>query len=134
MQPMNVPSGAQIMLGAPAQPMPQALSEAIGHTVAQVAGILEAHLPQCYVADVMQQPAQILVLVLRSPNDAEHVLQQIGERLRACLPEGATLDLWPIDPAHPILNEVRGADCQIYASTTGNQAGRKPWWKFWAGG
>ena len=75
MQPMNVPAGAQIMLGAPAQPMPQALSEAIGNAVTQVEGILEAHLPQCYVAEVRQQPAQILVLVVRSPNDAEHILQ-----------------------------------------------------------
>ena len=132
MQPMNIPAGAQIMLGAPAQPMPQALSEAIGHTVAQVEGILEAHLPQCYVADVMPQPAQILVLVLRNPEDAENVLRNVSERLRACLPEDATLDLWPIDPAHPILDEVRGADCQIYAATTSDPTGRKPWWKFWA--
>jgi|GEM_PF-815730 hypothetical protein len=134
MQPMNIPAGAQIMLGAPAQPMPQALSEAIGHTVAQIEGILEAHLPQCYVAEVMPKPAQILVLVVRSPDDAENVLRQTAERLRACLPEGALLDLWPIESAHPILHEVRGADCQIYAAATGNQAGRRPWWKFWAGG
>jgi hypothetical protein len=39
--------------------MPQALSEAIGSAVAQVEGTFEAHLPQCYVADVMQQSAQI---------------------------------------------------------------------------
>jgi hypothetical protein len=83
MQPMNIPAGAQIMLGAPAQPMPQALSEAIGHTVAQIEGILEAHLPQCYVAEVMPKPAQILVLVVRSPDDAENVLRQTAERKRA---------------------------------------------------
>jgi hypothetical protein len=39
--------------------MPQALSEPIGSAVAQVEGILKSHLPQCYVADVMQQSAQI---------------------------------------------------------------------------
>ncbi len=132
MQPMNIPAGAQIMLGAPAQPMPQALSEAIGHAVAQVEGILEAHLPQCYVAGVMPQPAQILVLVVRSANDTENILRNVSERLRACLAEGATLDLWPIESTHPILHEVRGTDCSIYTAATGNHAAHRPWWKFWA--
>ena len=98
MQPMNVPAGAQIMLGAPAQPMPQTHCEAIGRAVAQIEGILEAHLPQCYVANVMEGPAQILVLVLHSPNDVDRMLGKIDDLLRTCLPEGATLDLWPIDP------------------------------------
>ncbi|MDG2207972.1 MAG: hypothetical protein P8K78_08715 [Pirellulales bacterium] len=132
MQPMNIPVGAQIMLGAPAEPMPASQSQAIAHAVAEVEGILEAHLPQCYVAEVMPQPAQILVLVLRSPEDAGKVLREISERLPTCLTEGATLDLWPIEPAHPILGEVRGADCQIYAADL--PASCKPWWKFWACG
>jgi hypothetical protein len=128
MKPFNVPVGAQMLPGAPSKPMSQ--SAAIAELVASVDGIVEAHLPQCFVVGVMDAPAQILVVLLGSDGDANLALDQIGSGLTACLPEGSHLDVWPIQSGSAILNDVRGTDCEIYRSIA-RSTGQRPWWRFW---
>ena len=135
MRQVEISSGSQVMIGAPAEPMPTKISAAIAERVATIDGIDEAHLPQCFVASTMEQPAQVLVLSLASRADIEAVMQQVGEQLYGILPAGGQLDIWPLQPPHPLLDEVRNAGCRIHppggtASAAGTGGG-KPWWKFW---
>jgi len=133
MQPFKAPAGSQVLLGAPAQPMPKSISDAIAQLVSAVDAVTEAHLPQCFVVDVMEKPAQILVVLIAPGSNAESVFHEIGEGLRGILSDGEFLDVWPVQSGNSMLSDVRGAGCEIYASTTGksNSDGRKPWWRFW---
>lgn len=46
--------------------------------------IVEAHLPQCYVPVSMEQPAQVLIVVLDAEVHAEHAVKALQEGMR-CL-------------------------------------------------
>ena len=70
--------------------MPQALSDAIGEMVRGVPGVHEAHLPQCYVKDIVEPPAQILVLVLDAAAE-QSALDLTGQGLSRVLPQGMHL-------------------------------------------
>ena len=130
MQPFNVPAGAQILLGAPAKPMPPSDADAIASLVARVDGVQEAHLPQCFVVGVMESPAQILVVLLDTNYDASVALNRIGDGLTDILSKGKHLDVWPVESGNSMLNDVRSAGCEIYRSTAGAH-NQKPWWRFW---
>ncbi len=122
---IEVPAGAEMMIGAPAKPMPEATSGAIAELVAQIDGIQEAHLPQCYVPNTMARPGQILVLLLTPGANIQTVMERIGQGLHSILSGGEPLDIWPLQPPpDALLTEVRKAGCQIYQR-------QKSWWKFW---
>ena len=123
---ISVPSGAKILIGAPAHPMPKARSHEIAQMVAGINGILEAHLPQFFIVGVSERPAQVLFVSLDESANKDSVLGRIGDGLIRVLPKGEYLDVWPIDHNDSILVEVRQAGCEIFRSTP-----RKPWWKFW---
>ena len=110
----RVPAGARVFFGAPAQPMEQALIRSIAEAVATVPGIIEAHLPQCYVPEVMQKPAQVLVLVLSVSCHLETSVAAVAGRLSDVLPTSRYLDLLPIVPNSSLLSTIRGAGCKIF--------------------
>jgi hypothetical protein len=91
--------------------MPDAVAAAIGTLVDTVDGILEAHLPQCFVPGVMESPAQVLVIVVNS--DPEVALGRVGQGVEHLLPAGMHLDIWPLKPDSAVLNEVRRANCRV---------------------
>ena len=66
---LKVPIGTKLLLGAPATPMPKTISDAIAELAASVPGVLEAHLPQCFAAGIMNAPTQTSVV---TPNPAIH--------------------------------------------------------------
>jgi len=123
---IEVPAGAEMMIGAPAKPMPEATSGAIAALVAQIDGIQEAHLPQCYVPNTMARPGQILVLLLTPRANIQAVMERIGQGLHDILLGAEPLDIWPLQPpaSDALIAEVRKAGCQIYQR-------HKTWWKFW---
>src|SRR4051812_5695139 len=125
MKPLTIPKETSVFLGRPAKPMPQPLSDAIGEMVRGIEGIREAYLPQCYVKDVVEPPAQILVLVLVDAAD-QSVLDAVGQGLSRVLPQGMHLDVWPLIDDHSLLDTVRGTRMGIHRSPS---AERKPWWK-----
>jgi hypothetical protein len=137
MQAMNIPAGSNVLLGKPAKPMDQALVRSIAGLVGSVPGIVEAHLPQCYVADTMPQAAQVLVVVLDGTADAESVLRPLFEGLgRLALPSHH-LDVLPILPDNKLLPTVRLTGCSVESPQTvdipencGPLPGKK-WWKLW---
>jgi len=118
------------MVGAPAKPMPKETSAAIAQLVAQIDGIQEAHLPQCYVPDTMERPGKILVLAIAPRAIIQAALERIGQGLHGILSEVEPFDIWPLQPTHPLLDEVRKAGCQIYRRRDTATA-VKSWWKFW---
>jgi len=126
MKPLSIPKGSAVLLGRPARPMPQALSDAIGEMVRGIAGIREAYLPQCYVAAVVEPPAPILVLVFDSTTDHQNALDAVGQGLNRVLPQGMHLDVWPMASHNGLLSTVRGTRTHIHCAPPPE---KKPWWK-----
>ena len=86
-----------------------------------------AYLPQCYVKDIVEPPAQILVLVLGDADD-QTVLDAVGQGLSRVLPQGVYLDVWPLSDGHSLLDTIRGTRMQIGCAAASET---KPWWRFW---
>ena len=115
-RPFDIPEGTNVMLGAPAKPMDPLISDALGELTSSIEGIVEAHLPQCFVLGVMDKPAQILVVVIDQTVERKIVFEQIGQGLSRILPSGQSLDVWPMDKKNSLLSNVRAAGCQIAGS------------------
>jgi hypothetical protein len=116
MRPFEIPEGTKVMLGAPTKPMDPSISDALGELTSSIKGIVEAHLPQCFVLGIMEKPAQILVVVIDQMIERKIVFEQIGQGLSRILPSGQSLDVWPMDKENSLLGNVRAADCQIAGS------------------
>jgi hypothetical protein len=129
MEAREIEAGTQILIGAPAQPMPSAQSAAIAAMLAKVPGVVEAHLPQVYAPGAMTEPAQVLVVVLRPGADADATLQAINCDLARLLTEDSRLDIFPVASDSGILKDVRAVGCRIL----GDAHVEKSWWKFWRG-
>jgi len=115
-RPFDIPEGTNVMLGAPAKPMDPLISNALGELVSSIEGIVEAHLPQCFVLGIMDKPAQILVVVIDQTVERKIVFEQIGQGLSRILPSGQSLDVWPMDKENSLLGDIRTAGCQIAGS------------------
>jgi hypothetical protein len=127
MEEQTIEAGTQILIGAPAAPMPSAQSAAIADLLSKTGGVLEAHLPQVFVPGAMREAAQVLVLVLRRGTDADGLMRELGCHLGQMLPEGQRLDVWPVAEGSPVLRDVRAVGCRILGAPP--RGG--PWWKFW---
>jgi hypothetical protein len=126
MKPLNIPKGSVVVLGEPAKPMPQFQANAITEMVRGIVGIQEAYLPQCYVKEVMEAPAQVLVLVLANTANYQSVMDSIGQGLAHILPQGMNLDVWPMDDRHRLLSTVRGTQTHIHRLPP---LRKRPWWR-----
>lgn len=127
MEEQTIEAGTQILIGAPAEPMPRAQSAAIADMLSKIGGVTEAHLPQCFMPGAMSEPAQVLVLVLRRGAEVEALMHEVGCQLGQMLPEGQRLDVWPVPEGGAVLRDVRAAGCAIL----GAKARAASWWKFW---
>jgi hypothetical protein len=76
--------------------MPAVSAVAIGELADSIDGVVEAHLPQCFVPGVMASPAQVLVLIIDPAVDPEKVLNQMGQVLETILSETEGIDVWPM--------------------------------------
>jgi hypothetical protein len=113
MDELKIPAGTSLFIGAPARPMERRLSTAVGKLTASIDGIIEAHLPQMFAPGVMEEPAQVLVIVMRDEADLKAVIDRVGGGLAVLLPPGRNLDVWPIPIGHAMLDEIRRTGCQI---------------------
>ena len=129
MEAREIEAGTRVLIGAPARPMPRAQSAAIAGLLKQVPGVVEAHLPQVYAPGAMDEPSQVLVVVLRPGADADATLHAINCDLARLLTEDSHLDILPVAGDSGLLKGVRAVGCQIL----GEPRGAKPWWKFWGG-
>ena len=126
---ISVPKGQQIFLGAPAKPMPDERVAQIGRLVAATPGIVEAHLPQCFIPGSMDSPAQVLFVVVAPGVAPAEVGEQLGQGLHTVLPAGKYLDVMPLDASHSLLPTIRGAGCEVLAAQP--RPAKRPWWRFW---
>ena len=116
-------AGTKLFFGAPASPMPPDRSAAIAVAVSQVAGVIEAHLPQCLIeGDTVAR--QILVIVVAAKTDIAQIAEKLRVPLSAALPDGQFIDILPFRESG-LPSEIRNAKCKIYPRT------RPPWWKLW---
>jgi len=113
MQRLSIPAGTPLLIGAPARPMEGHISAGIGALTASIDGIVEAHLPQMFAVNVMEEPAQVLVLLLRPDAEVDEVIEQLGAALSGILPDGVHLDVWPIQTNHSMADDVRRAGCMV---------------------
>ena len=127
MEAQTIKAGTQILIGAPAEPMPQAQSAAVADMLAGL-GFGEAHLPQIFVPGAMDDAAQVLVVLIKPNADVDALMHEVGCRLAQLLPEGQRLDVWPLAEDSGALTDVRAAGCQILGPPP---RARKPWWRFW---
>jgi len=125
MEAQTIKAGTQILIGAPAQPMPRAQSAAVADMLSRL-GVAEAHLPLCFVPGAMAEASQVLVVVVAAGADADALMGEIGCRLGQLLPEGERLDVWPVAEGGGMLRDVRAAGCRILGAERA-----RPWWKFW---
>ena len=127
MEAREIEAGTQVLIGAPAQPMPRAQQAAIADALSRVGGVVEAHLPQLYAPGAMDEPAQVLVVVLDAGVNVEETVHAITCGIAPLLTEDSHLDIFPLTEGSPMLEGVRAAGCQLLGATQG----ARPWWKFW---
>ena len=128
MEAQTIQAGTQVLIGAPAEPMPRAQSAAVADMLAGL-GFEEAHLPQIYAPGAMERAAQVLVVLIKPNADVDALMHEVGCRLAQLLPEGERLDVWPLTADSGALSDVRATGCQILGPPP--RAREKPWWRFW---
>jgi len=116
-------AGTNMLFGKPAKPMPEIMADAISQVVAQVPGIVEAHLPQCFI-EGDTEARQVLVIGVQRRGDISQIAQALMGKLQLVLPPGQFIDLLPFESG-AVPAGVRQAGCQIFA------AEKKTWWKVW---
>ena len=111
--PLSIPRGSQIFLGAPAEPMDVNQSAAIARAVEAIVSVSEAHLPQAFVEGVVDPPTQILVVVVEREEQLDSALAETDRSIKSILPADRHLDVLPLLPDSDLLPTVRAADCVI---------------------
>lgn len=112
-----------MFFGAPAKPMPEIVVDAIGQTVAQVPGIREAYLPQCFIQGDTEA-RQVLVVGVDNPQRIPEIMEDLMSKMRLVLPAGQFMDILPF-PVSALPPGARVAECKVFWTAP------KPWWKLW---
>jgi hypothetical protein len=112
---LNIPPGAQVFVGAPANPMPRDRLNRLRDMVKAAPGVDEAHLPQCFIIGLMSAPAQVLVVIGRSIPALARALEDFKRELPLLLDGSEHLDVWPLAADDAMVATVRRANCQILA-------------------
>jgi hypothetical protein len=110
---MKIPAGTTLYIGPPANPMPAERQEQIRSAVIGIAGVVEAHLPQCFAKGLVDPSAQVLVLVLAEGVLDTDVVPKVEHRLLTALPQGSFVDILPLRDGAPFLNTIRATDCKL---------------------
>ncbi len=136
---MNIPDGSSIVVGLlnKKQRMEPRLARSIAELAATVPDIQEAYLFGCFTTG-MSKPAEVLAVVFPTSFEFTEVITTICRDLRAVLPPGIDLDVWPITPANSILGSVRLLGRKLFVrSPIGEPVfGEDPppekrWWQVW---
>jgi SseB protein C-terminal domain len=112
-----------MFFGAPAQPMPEVMVDALGQVVAQVSGICEAYIPQTFI-EGDSEARQVLVVGVERKDRIPEIMQELMEKMKLLLPPGVFMDVLPYASADlPDADRVEA--CHIFGSP------KKPWWRIW---
>jgi len=137
---MNVPEGSSIVVGLlnKKQRMEPRLARSIAELTASVPDIQEAYLFGCFI-NGMSKPAEVLALVFPTSFEFTEAIATICRDLRAVLPSGTDLDVWPITPANSILGSVRLLGRRLFVRSPIGEPifaeepppEKKKWWQVW---
>jgi hypothetical protein len=119
----TIKEGTNLYFGAPAKPMPTSMADAITKVVAQVPGIVEAHLPQCFI-EGDKEARQVLVVGVQRRSEIPQIAEALMGKIQLLFPPGQFIDILPFESG-AVPQGVRKANCQIF------QAPKNAWWKFW---
>ncbi len=122
----EIKAGGLMFFGVPADPMPEIMADAIGQVVAQVPGIVEAYLPQCFI-EGDDEARQVLVLGVESKNRIPAIMEDLMSKMELAMPSHEFIDMLPFSSAE-MPSESRVAECRIWG---GQPTTKKPWWKIW---
>lgn len=114
-----------MFFGAPATPMPEIIADAIGQVVAQVPGICEAYLPQCYIQGDTEA-RQVLVIGVGKAQEIPKIMDDLMAKMKLVLPAHQSIDVLPF-PSSTMPSGARVMECKIYERIRTD----KPWWKLW---
>jgi SseB protein C-terminal domain len=110
----KMPPGTQLFFGVPAKPMPGIMVDAIGQVVAQVPGIREAYLPQCFIQGDTEA-RQVLVVGIDNDREIPKIMDELMSKMRLVLPKNQFLDILPF-PVSKMPCAARVAECKIHES------------------
>ncbi|GJM25650.1 MAG: hypothetical protein DHS20C16_20650 [Phycisphaerae bacterium] len=112
--------------GVPADPMPEVLANAIGQVVAEVPGIIEAYLSQCYI-EGDDEARQVLILGVEAKNRIPAIMQDLMGKMEIVMPSNDMIDVFPFSSSD-MPPQARVEECRIWG---GQVSVKKPSWRFW---
>jgi len=115
-------AGTKILFAAPAKPMAKAMTDALSQAVAQVEGILEAHVPLVSIPGE-ENPRQKLVIGVQRASDIPQIAEKLMGKLNL-LPPDQAIEMIPFE-ASLMPSIVRSVNCKIYERV------KRSWWKVW---
>jgi len=124
MSEQTLPKGTKMFFGAPVNPMSDVIADALGQVVAQVPGICEAYIPQCFI-EGDTEARQVLVIGVETKEKIPEIMPDLMGKMRLALPGGVLMDILPYASVD-LPNEARVAKCHIFGAPVKS----KPWWKF----
>jgi hypothetical protein len=115
--PFGIPEGAKVLFNRPPRPLPGYLVRCIASLIATVPGVTEAHLPQCFVAEVMTGPTQLLVLVVAAEANEREVVAAVEVGLKVFMRAEHHLEICAMPTTSRMLEAVRNVGCGIQRSS-----------------
>ena len=112
-----------MFFGVPSNPMAEIMVDAIGQTVAQVPGICEAYLPQCFI-EGDEEARQVLIVGVERKSQIPSVMEDLMGKMALVLPGKVFIDIIPYACAD-LPEAARVQECRILYRRP------KPWWKMW---
>jgi hypothetical protein len=113
---IEIRAGTRVLIGAPSEPLNPRTTDQIADAVARLPEILEAHLPQCYIREIMRKSAQVLVIVVPDERASGSATVVLRHNLSMLIAPGMHLDIWPVLPNNSLLATIRSVGCEIYRS------------------
>ena len=110
---MNLPPGTTLYIGPPANPLPPETQAKIAFAISGVSGILRHIFHSAMPKALVDPSAQILPLALEPGVTPGNVMPQVQENMRAALPPGKFIDIFPVAPNHPMLPTVRQTNTKL---------------------
>lgn len=119
----TIQRGTKMFFGAPANPMPEVLADALGQVVAQVPGICEAYIPQTFI-EGDTEARQVLVVGVEKKETIPEIMKELMGKMKLLLAPGVFMDILPY-ASTDLPPGARIETCRIFGSP------KKPWWKVW---
>ena len=104
--------GTRVYFAKPSTPVAPGLIAALSHALAEISGIIEAHLPQ-YYAEGDAKSRLVLIIGVHAETEIAAIIPRLAEELKTLIPAGEELDILPF-AAEAIPAAVRATQCRIF--------------------